>query len=381
MSNPFVFASPVDRPPQFVDRVAEVRALVGLMRNGQGCVLISPRRYGKTSLLRRAVIDATRDRTVRAGVCSLAEVLAAQGAKGVAERIASTVLFGPMGGLEGKLKGFQRLAAGLRAKLVLTTGEDGRPKLALEGSQADGDWSQAIADTVIVLAELRKENLRPVLVIDEFQRAEELAPGFGWVFKDLTDRVEGLSLVLAGSKRHAMQQLADGPLQRVGAQMYLQKIERGIMVRHILGLSGAAGKSMAEPVGERIYDLMDGIPRDVHELAFWTFEAAANEKDVSLGDVEAGLETALGIRSDGYAARLNGLAAVQGGVVVRLAHGTQPEPYAQAFMEAAGAKSTTSMRKALAALDEAELVEQLPEGPWRLSDPMLRHWLVRRAQA
>ena len=381
MTNPFVFASPVERPPQFVDRESELRALVGLMRSGQGAVLISPRRYGKTSLLRRAVIDASRDRTIRAGMCSLAEVLAAQGAKGVAERIASTVLFGPMGGLEGKLKGFQRLAAGLRPRLVLTTGDDGRPKLALEGAPAEGDWSQAVADTVVVLAGLRKENLKPVLVIDEFQRAEELVPGFGWVFKDLTDRVEGLSLVLAGSKRHAMQQLADGPLQRVGAPMYLQKIERGIMVRHLLGLSGAAGKRMAEPVAERIYDLMDGVPRDVHELAFWAFEVAGNQMAVSLEHVEAGLETALGIRSDGYAARLNALAPVQGGVVVRLAHGAQPEPYAQAFMGAVGAKSTTSMRKALAALVEAELVERSPEGPWRLSDPMLRHWLVRRAQA
>ena len=380
VSNPFVFAYPVSTP-QFTDREVELKALIALMRDGQGAILVSPRRYGKTSLLQKALEMAAKDkdRRVRAGMVSLAEVLDAQGARGIAERIATGVLFGPLGGLEGKLKGFARLVEAVRPKVSVTTGEDGKPRVSLESTRAEEDWWDAIRDTIGLLAKLRGEGYRPVLVIDEFQRAEELAPGFGWVFKDMTDQVKGVSLVLSGSKRHAMEQLATGPLQRVGPPIHLGKIDQPIMVRHVQKLARGGGKEMEAAVATSIFDLMDGIPKDVQELAYWAYEAADERPAIDAADVEAALGMAVAMRSDGFATRINGLANVQARVVLRLAQKPERQPNSRAFMSAVGAGSTTAVRKALVALEEQELVERSPDGEWRLTDPMLRHWIVRRA--
>src|SRR5579872_6235843 len=59
MENPFVYGEVVP-PAAFVNRVAELDRLVGDLASGQKIFLISPRRYGKSSLVRRALAAMTR---------------------------------------------------------------------------------------------------------------------------------------------------------------------------------------------------------------------------------------------------------------------------------------------------------------------------------
>src|SRR5579884_4534856 len=59
MTNPFVYGEVVPASA-FVDRVAELDRLVGDLAAGQKVFLISPRRYGKSSLIRRALAAMQR---------------------------------------------------------------------------------------------------------------------------------------------------------------------------------------------------------------------------------------------------------------------------------------------------------------------------------
>lgn len=56
--NPFVYGEPV-AAAELIDRRDEVERLVSLARGGHNTRLSAPRRYGKTSLLRRVLADAT----------------------------------------------------------------------------------------------------------------------------------------------------------------------------------------------------------------------------------------------------------------------------------------------------------------------------------
>lgn len=61
--NPFVFHRPLD-PDDLIDREDELALLFERLRDSVNTRLSSPRDYGKTSLLHRAVADA---RTAKAG--------------------------------------------------------------------------------------------------------------------------------------------------------------------------------------------------------------------------------------------------------------------------------------------------------------------------
>src|SRR5664279_5248836 len=59
MQNPFVYGEVVPAAA-FVNRVAELDRLVGDLAAGQKVFLISPRRYGKSSLIRHALAAMAR---------------------------------------------------------------------------------------------------------------------------------------------------------------------------------------------------------------------------------------------------------------------------------------------------------------------------------
>ena len=59
MQNPFVYGEVVPAAA-FVDRVVELDRLVGDLTAAQKIFLISPRRYGKSSLVRRALATMAR---------------------------------------------------------------------------------------------------------------------------------------------------------------------------------------------------------------------------------------------------------------------------------------------------------------------------------
>src|SRR3954463_4758574 len=59
MDNPFVYGEVVPAAA-FVNRVAELDRLIGDLAAGQKVFLISPRRYGKSSLIRQALAAMSR---------------------------------------------------------------------------------------------------------------------------------------------------------------------------------------------------------------------------------------------------------------------------------------------------------------------------------
>ena len=69
MPNPFEFSDPV-LGDSFADRKSELKTLTARMLAGQNVIVISPRRYGKTSLILNAQA-AVRKRGGRTGIANL----------------------------------------------------------------------------------------------------------------------------------------------------------------------------------------------------------------------------------------------------------------------------------------------------------------------
>ena len=67
MQNPFVYGEVVPGE-SFVDREVELDRLIGDLSAGQKVFLISPRRYGKSSLVRQALVAVSRRGTLTVDV-------------------------------------------------------------------------------------------------------------------------------------------------------------------------------------------------------------------------------------------------------------------------------------------------------------------------
>ena len=79
MGNPFIFGDVV-KGEHFIDREEELRTLTLDLSGGQNVLLFSPRRYGKTSLIIRAMeeLEAKRLLDREDGSCGLSDIFFAE---------------------------------------------------------------------------------------------------------------------------------------------------------------------------------------------------------------------------------------------------------------------------------------------------------------
>src|SRR5919108_2531623 len=108
MANPFEYSDPVVGVA-FADRKAELQTLTTRMLAGQNVIVISPRRYGKTSLILNAQ-EAVRRRGGRTGIANL---FWCQTRQDVAQELANAVVRGPLGWLRGRMEDLRRRIASL----------------------------------------------------------------------------------------------------------------------------------------------------------------------------------------------------------------------------------------------------------------------------
>src|SRR6266851_2167509 len=262
VDNPFHYGSAVTAE-RFTDRETELRVLCTCLLQGQNAILLSPRRYGKSSLLKRAVDEVAR-RGARVGMANLIQC---SNRREVAEELATAIARGPMGRIEARLEELRRLLAELRPSLSV---EAHGVRVTLAPLRADSDWSEEIKASLRLLVKLRGKGAVG-LVIDEFQRVAEIDAGLPGLFKAMVDELEQVSLVLAGSRRHLMEELTQGPgapLLGIGQRINLGPIVQTEMTSFLIQRAESANKRLDPPLAAASYDQDHGVLPYLQQSAF-----------------------------------------------------------------------------------------------------------------
>ena len=126
-TNPFTFGT-LAQDEAFTNRHAEIAALAADMRNGQDVVVLAPRRYGKTSLVLRAMQDVLADEVLVAYCDLMRTPTKVRLAAGLAKTIVDDLL-SPVQGL------LERAGAVVRGLRVRPTVELD-PRTAASGSRS-----------------------------------------------------------------------------------------------------------------------------------------------------------------------------------------------------------------------------------------------------
>jgi uncharacterized protein len=187
----------------FTDRERELRELKSDIRNGQDVVIFAPRRYGKSSLVLRAVAELRRQGVLTAQVDLMTaptrEKLAEKLAKSIHEGIATPAFRAR----EKALSVFR----GLRITPTVTIDpEDTSVSFGFEPGRAPADIQATLERLLTLPGELAKERNRTVaLVLDEFQEVVDIDPDLPKLMRAVFQAQPEVAHVYLGSKRHMMQ--------------------------------------------------------------------------------------------------------------------------------------------------------------------------------
>ncbi len=302
MTNPFVYGEVVPAAA-FVDREVEIDRLARDLLAGQKIFLISPRRYGKSSLVRQALRAAGRGGalTVEVTVSSYSSYVAFL--EGYARALVSIETR-----LDRARAWLREMLGGVRPEVRVDVGNGDRGALAISFPAArTGRDISLLAQEVFALpgriADARR--CRLAVALDEFQaigsfESDGKAPRMHQVEHALRAAVQHqrrVGYVFSGSEPTLMERMLGRkrPFYKAGPVMRLEKIDAGLFAEFVEARF-AATKLRPEPgLGAAIVELAGNLPYDVQRLAheLWDDGRAMGKKTVGFDDLHETLKRLL----------------------------------------------------------------------------------------
>jgi hypothetical protein len=372
--NPFRYGG-IARGTHFTDRTAELARLGDDMRSGQNVVVISPRRYGKTSLVQRAIED------LRAGgmLVAYVDLFASPTRELLADHLAQALYDGLVDPLERALDKVLGFFAHLPVAPRLTVTEDGRPALEFTSFERHEDVQKVLEGLLSLPGRIAVERGRRVaLVIDEFQEVVSIDRDLPGLMRSIFQAQDEVSHVFLGSKRHLMQNLfmhRGRHLYRAAKPLPLGPIAPVEFAPFLHERFGAGGIPADDAAVDHVLALTGGRPYETQELCSFAWSRARSEGGpISVDLVGRALGDLLDAESARYSAVWDALSAHQRALLVALARETG-EIYSERYRRTHKLGSPGSVRSSLGRLVERELVER--NGRYEIGDVFLREWVRR----
>lgn len=379
MTNPFVYGEVVPAT-SFVDRTAELDRLVRDLLAGQKVFLISPRRYGKSSLVRQALRGAARHGalTVEVTVSSYSSYVAFL--EGYARALMS---------IETRLDRVRSWLADMlgsvRPELRVEPDAAGRGKFAIAfpAIRTGRDVSR-LAQEVFALpgriAEVRRRKL--VVALDEFQAIGSFdGGGVEHALRAAVQHQRQAGYVFSGSEPTLMERMLgrSRPFYKAGPVMRLHKIPPDQFADFLEARFRATGVKPAPGLGAAIVDLAGNLPYDVQRLAheLWDDARALGSRSAGMDDLHATLRRLLGEHETLFEGVWQRLTLTQR-ATLRAAVLEEGRELLSADVRARYRLSgASSVQASLAALVRGDLLARDGDR-YTVVDSLLREWVARR---
>ncbi|MGH2878615.1 MAG: hypothetical protein ACRDK4_03275 [Solirubrobacteraceae bacterium] len=362
--NPFVFQRPVD---DLIDREDELRRLLDLAEGGHFIRLSAPRRYGKTTLIRRLRVEVERELDMPAIVVDFSRVLSLGD---VTVRIEDAYRRATDGPIKSAIRTLTRSwnlgvslgGGGIAAKLEAEPKTDPLPALHR-------------------LLELPREifertGQRMLVAFDEFHEVLRLEGLDGLIRSHIQHHGEAASYLFAGSEPGLMSQLfgeRERPLFGQAAPVTLGELPADALGAHIERRFADTGRDTGETL-DALLELVQGHPQRAILMAHYLWERTSTRQAATLTEWVAALDEVTGSLAEGFERFLDVLPGLQVRVLFALAlspHGLNSN-YTQARFGLPEGGAAHDAREALVRRGE------VLTNPHRIADPLLRHWLRQR---
>ena len=366
---PFIFGVATSGE-NFTDRKNETARLLTNFRHGVNTVLISPRRWGKTSLVQKVAALAQSDdlRVV------YLDIFSCRSDKEFYDAFASAVLRQT----SSKWKEWVENAKSFLSRI--------RPKISF-GSDSVAEFSVSLemdpqSDDVAEILQLpekiaQEKGVKIVVCIDEFQQIAEFKDSktFQKRLRTVWQLQKNVSYCLFGSKKHLMNELFEKkslPFYKFGDAIYLQRIPATDWVDYICERFKATGKTISPELAERVCVAVECHSSYVQQLAWLIW--VNTDKIATEKDFEEAYRDILAQNTPLFEKLTENLSSYQMNFLRAIIDGVRKEFSAQEVVQKYKLGSSANVAIVKRALVKKEIVE-IEKREVIISDPLLKVWL------
>jgi len=367
--NPFVYSRPIE-PDQIVDRDEETHALLKNAVGGHYVRLYAPRKYGKTSLLQRALADGERHEGLVPvlvdlyGVVSLADV-AVRFERAYAKELRGAIRGRVEEFLQKTGLGLSLGAFGISARLQLEPKTDPLPAL------------HALLDLPLRLEE--SGGFRAYIALDEFQDVRKVPSLDGLLRSHIQFQGEVASYVFAGSEPGLMKQLfehKEAPLYGSAVPLRLGRLRDDDLAAYVADRFRESKRSVGEALNPLLASAK-GHPQRAMLLAHRLWEEVEPKATATLDDWARAHAAALDELQPEFEAQWRGLDTSEQKTLRAIIAG-EGSPYRAAVLERL-ALTKPSAQKALHRLSARAEIEADDGRKQAIVDPLFAEWIAALA--
>jgi hypothetical protein len=368
MRNPFYFKALPDNAP-FCNRHKELAALLRFAESLNDVVLYSPRRYGKTSLVRR-VQKTLRD---QGAVTLFIDFYGVASVHEVASRVAAAVFRVTHGQKPLWDKALQIIKT---FRPVLRPSQDGGVEVSVEASE--GRLGMSLLEAALdELGEFVARVGRPMhTVFDEFQEITVL-PEARQIEAAMRTRIQQFQAAhcFVGSRRRlllAMFNENQRPFFQSAHNFALPPLPEGELTDFVRDQFIAAGTTCSQSAAADLVRRVKCHPHYTQRLGYLTFEVA--EQAVTTSHIDEAFRDLLTTERPVFEAMLQPLPPQQRLLLRALAREPAQQVMAKDFVRTHHLGSTNGIGHSIKQLATLDLVAD-DDGPWQVVDPLFAVWL------
>lgn len=371
MGKAFVYGMSVGGD-NFTDRIEETKRIKLDFENGINVILISPRRMGKTSLIKKVIseMDSPEIKVV------YMDIYDCRSEYDFYNRFAETMMKSTGNQLEQVMENIKRFLVRVSPKLSFSPEPNSEFSVSLGITPKDYS-PEEILDLPERIA--KEQGIRIVVCIDEFQQIDEFADSLTVQkrLRGVWQHHQHVSYCFFGSKKHLMENIFQSrrmPFYQFGEMLHLKCIPTEYWVPFICSRFEKYGKKISEEYAARICHTVKNYSSYVQQLA-WNV-MAETEIEVNEESFMEGFNALLEQNSSLFIQQTEGLTTYQLNFIRLLCNGIHSGFNTQSVVELYSLGSKSNVDRIKKCLIDRELITIEKEGVF-LADCVFELWFKR----
>jgi uncharacterized protein len=266
MSRPFNYGK-LAEVNYFTNRTKEVKWLETQVNAGINCILVSPRRWGKSSLILHTA-EMLKKKNKKIVFCFL-DLYNIRSEKEFLELFSTTIIKATSSSFEDAVRNVKSVFKQLIPSVSLSSDPNAEIELSFNWKDLQKNITEVLNLPEKIAAE---KNIQVVVCVDEFQNISFMDDGIAFQKKLRAhwQKHQKAMYILYGSRRHLMMDFftkSTMPFYRFGEILFLEKIAESHWIPYITGRFAATNKKISELLATKIARLMENHPYYVQQLS------------------------------------------------------------------------------------------------------------------
>ncbi len=371
--NPFFFRE-ISRDEPFCNRQREFEQLTAHAKSLANVVLFSPRRFGKTSLVKRV----QRKLSDEGAICIYTDFYGITSVEDVATRLVKS-LFKEVYNRESLFEKAARIIKSFRPSIVMSPNEETGFSVSVQMAPSGLTGFALLEDLLESFGRFVDKCGQLVYVcLDEFQEITSLSEAL---------KIEGLmrqyiqqhqaAYIFVGSRRRILLSIfneSQRPFYQSAINYELESLPRKEFAQFIVEQFAKNGKSCSLNAATQLVEVVDCFPYYAQKLAYFVFQNT--KKLVRPKDVKRGLQQLIKSELPVFEGILLGLTPVQIGLIKAFTVEPTKSLFGQEYIQRHRLGSLGGVQAAKKKLLLLDLIEEQNK-VWTLVDPLFKEYLMR----